>query len=222
MPEHEMESSFLPRFDFSSEELSRFAVTRFLAGDWMGLGCSEAEAAESVLALTERLHQAHIATGEIVHQVFFPLQMLLMARRHRDFATIQQEPAFSKVAQSNLLRLFDAFLSGGEKGFMAKWADIFSHSAPSNENTTNAVTLAGGTGSSMDSAIITMGVDEETTVFAEYWYLAYVYGRKGVDWNPGLQSLLEGDVGKIYDHFQIELSDGRGVEVYFDISHLAY
>src|SRR5579864_2248892 len=223
LPTPERKSEFVPRFDFSDEELSRFAITFLLVGEWTDLASSEEDAAESVMAFIDRLRQTQIERQDIVKQVFFPLQMLLMARRYSDFKTIQQEPAFSKTGQSSLQRLFASLLSKGRGGFIAEWTDTFSHSDRQDHKRTDLVALAGGPGFSKDSAIIAKGVDNEVTIFAEYWYLAYRYGRMGLDWRLGLQALLKRDQnGKMYDVFKVELSDGRCFDVYFDISHLPY
>ena len=57
----------------------------------------------------------------------------------------------------------------------------------------------------------------------EYWYLAYTYGKMGIDWVCESQMLLKRDeTGRMYDCLNVRFEDGGLRQIYFDISHLPY
>jgi len=75
-----------------------------------------------------------------------------------------------------------------------------------------------GTGESSDDPIIIGGVSNNMeAVRAEYSYLSQKFGVKGVDWNLLQQSLM-GINDRMMDKMDIELSDGRKITLYFDIT----
>ena len=75
-----------------------------------------------------------------------------------------------------------------------------------------------GSGESQDDPIIIEGVsDNMEAVKAEYSYLSQKFGTKGVDWNLLQQSLM-GVNGRMMDKMELELSDGRKITLYFDIT----
>ena len=75
-----------------------------------------------------------------------------------------------------------------------------------------------GSGESIDDPIIIEGVSNNfEAVQAEYSYLSQKFGNKGVDWKMLQQSLM-GSNGRMLDKMDIELSDGRRITLYFDIT----
>ena len=76
---------------------------------------------------------------------------------------------------------------------------------------------AGGTGGSMEEAIVIAAPDEWTGVDREYACLSARYGQRGTGWDLQRQSLLMHE-GKKYDRMDITLADGTERTVYFDIT----
>jgi hypothetical protein len=80
------------------------------------------------------------------------------------------------------------------------------------------VTFTGGSGESMEKAVIIQGApNSQIGVGAEYYYLEKRFGERQVDWKLIRQS-LRGKGGKYYDLMQIELKDGTKKDIYFDIT----
>ncbi len=80
------------------------------------------------------------------------------------------------------------------------------------------ITLSGGPGDTMATAIVIKGAkSSQDGIPAEYYFLEKKYGKMQVDWKLSRQSLMHQD-GKHYDLMQIELKDGTKKEVYFDIT----
>lgn len=211
----------VPRFDYTDEELFRFGITYIVLGRWEGLVSSEDQARRSVMLVVQQLQEAGCERRELVRQVYLPLQILLMARRRGDFCTIQREPAFSKIGQRNLASLYDAFILRGKSGFDSEWQRILISPESSTGSGGCVVSYSGGPGLWKGSAVCLRGGDWETTVHAEYWYAAYLYGRMGIDWKLCIQALTERDrEGKKYDILEIELPGEGRLRIYFDISHL--
>ena len=80
------------------------------------------------------------------------------------------------------------------------------------------VTYAGGTGDSIETAVIIHGAANQMQgVDAEYRYVAQKFGPPGQAWDLENQALLQHE-GKHYDLLNIRLEDGTKRAIYFDIS----
>lgn len=79
---------------------------------------------------------------------------------------------------------------------------------------------SGGSGNTMEDAIIIQAASSFMGVSAEYDYVGMQCGRKNVDWTLKTQALLEPDGPdcKHYDLLTVKLKDGTLREFYFDIS----
>lgn len=216
-----LEELFHPAFDFTVEDLFRFGITFFVTRRWEKLVRSEEQSKDCVMTVVRQMHQANVKSRDLIKQFYFPLQLLLMARGRKEFSAIQQEPAFSKTGQRNFSKLFDAYAVGGQAAFDEEWRQIQRLSVESTENRQEIVTYTGGPGLTKENAVLLRGAGAETTVLGEYWYLAYTFGRMGVEWKPMMQALIKRDeAGKVYDVLEVEFADGRRNRFYFDISHL--
>lgn len=157
-----------------------------------------------------------------------------MAQKCGDFLTIQQEPAFSRAGKSNFADLYDAYAfgSGAEAGFHQVWTRIQSGFGRSPEESEDVVTFSGSSGLTKETAvridpvpdrILAHRREAEPILMGEYWYLAYNYGRMGIDWVRESQILLKRDeTGKMYDCLDVRFKDGGLRQIYFDMSHLPY
>ncbi len=187
-----------------------------------------------MFTVVQRMHEAKILRRNLIRQLYFPIQMLLMARRDGDFLTIQKEPAFSRAGQSNFGRLYDAYAdgSGGAAGFHEEWKHIQEQGEATAEEGQVIVTYVGGCGLTKETALRIQPVlprvvihkrEAEPIVLGEYWYLAYMFGKMGSDWRGQSQARLNRDEeGNMYDRLDIEFSNGDPLQIYFDISHLPY
>ncbi len=212
-----------PRFDFSQEELAAFGTTFFLVGRWRDLVETEKEAADWVLGITRNVTQQTSSDRDAVQSLFFPLQMLLMARRSSDFCSVQNEPAFSTSGHRNFRRLHHAFRRAGESGFADQWRRIFPGEGELSVPQNQIISYRGGSGDSKDTAILLSTSEPPLMVSAEHWYLSYQFGRQNQQWSKAMQALLRRDQnGKMYDVIEIDLTDGARKSVYFDISSLPY
>ena len=52
----------------------------------------------------------------------------------------------------------------------------------------------------------------------EYSCLEKKFGRRGVDWNLELQTLVQDQSGRKFDRLLIKLADGRKKDILFDIN----
>jgi len=91
---------------------------------------------------------------------------------------------------------------------------------------------SGADGSSVDKAIVIRNKsnyencesdDQIRTEYGksidqEYTYLTNKFGMKGLDWNPGLQSLVKGANSRDYDQITVRLSSGETKTIYFDVT----
>jgi hypothetical protein len=235
-------ANFQPRFSLTEEEWFQVGITYFLAGRWNDTIAShwrpvpraslysECEAEDCVLAVFKRMHESGQELGK---KFFFPIQVLLMARRCGDFLAIQQEPAFSKTALDNFVELYFAYAykPGGEAGFHQEWTRIQAGFGKSPEEKED-VAFSGGPGLTKETAlridpmpdrILANRREAEPILMGEYWYLAYTYGRMGIDWVRESQMLLKRDeTGRMYDCLNVRFEDGGLRQIYFDISHLPY
>ena len=76
----------------------------------------------------------------------------------------------------------------------------------------------GGSGSSMEDAIVIKAPTDGMGIAEEYTYLQQHYGQKDRDWKVEGQALLMGQGGKPYDLLTVKFKDGKVREFYFDIS----
>lgn len=239
-------TDLLPRFNLTDEERLQVGITYFVAGRRFDAGAwhwrpvpraslySECEAEDCVLTAVKRMHESGVPRQDLVKHLFLPIQLLLMAQKCGDFLTIQQEPAFSRHARNNFADLYDAYAfgSGGEAGFHQEWKRIQAGFEESPDKSEDVVNFSGGLGSTKESAVriglvpdrvLAHRREAEPIVMGEYWYLAYTYGRMGVDWVRENQVLLKRDeTGKMYDCLDVRFKDGGLRRIYFDISHLPY
>jgi len=80
------------------------------------------------------------------------------------------------------------------------------------------ITISGGSGQSQEDALaIRNAPNEKDGVAAERYYLQETYGQKDSDWFFVGQELVTGE-DRHFDRIDIQLADGTGVSVYFDIS----
>jgi len=84
---------------------------------------------------------------------------------------------------------------------------------PPKEAKAEEVKYEGGDGSSMEKAVIIKARNEQVGVDAEYAWLA----KKYPGYKMTRQSLMR-DKGKKYDMLEIKTTDGKQLEVYFDIT----
>jgi hypothetical protein len=77
---------------------------------------------------------------------------------------------------------------------------------------------SGGSGTSMQDAVVITVPQAYLGIRAEYAYIEEQCGRRDVDWRPGGQALLLGEGGKRYDCITIRLQDGAVRDFYFDIT----
>lgn len=74
-----------------------------------------------------------------------------------------------------------------------------------------------------ESVVIVDAVDHMDGIAAEYAYLEERFGRRGVDWNLVIQSLIEEPPDEKHstirhlDKLLIELADGSNRAIYFDV-----
>jgi len=85
------------------------------------------------------------------------------------------------------------------------------------ENITTNGLFGGGTGETIESAIVINTISPLIGVAAEYQYLSNVCGEIGVDWSLRLQNIIE-EKSRYYDVLQVELTGGEFRSFYFDIT----
>jgi len=79
-------------------------------------------------------------------------------------------------------------------------------------------TLSDNTGNSFEDAIVIKGAkDSEEGIGAEYEYLVEKFGIPKIGWKFIRQSLIPAE-DKYFDKLIIEVSNGKEVEIYFDIT----
>lgn len=84
-------------------------------------------------------------------------------------------------------------------------------------NQNGVVTFEGGSGDTIESAIIIKGATNGTLgLQAEYQYLTQKFGQRGIDWDLENQSLLRLD--RYCDEMHIQLADGTQTVIFFDIT----
>lgn len=239
-------AGYQPKFSLTDEELFQIGVTYFVAGRWndaiaslwhpvpRASMASECEAEDCVLQVVKRLHESGVPRRDLVKHFFLPIQLLLMAQRNGDFLSIQHEPAFSRAGKSNFGDLYDAYAfgSGGEAAFHQEWTRIQAGFEKPAEESEGIVTFSASAGLTKETALRIVPVPDrvlihrreaEPIVMGEYWFLAYTYGRMGIDWVCESQALLKRDeAAKQYDCLNVRFKNGELHEIYFDISHLPY
>lgn len=77
---------------------------------------------------------------------------------------------------------------------------------------------SGGSGTTMEDAVVITTTSEPSGVHAEYRYVEMRCGKRNVDWKLKTQELLEGSDGKSYDLLIVVLKNGTVRDFYFDIS----
>lgn len=75
----------------------------------------------------------------------------------------------------------------------------------------------GGSGDSIDNAVVVTTPSSGVGINAEYAYLGLMCGRRNVDWTLNMQALMEFG-GRHFDKLSVELSGGSCRDFYFDIS----
>jgi len=85
------------------------------------------------------------------------------------------------------------------------------------ENITMKELFGGGTGETIENALVINTISPLIGVAAEYEYVSNACGEIGVDWTLRLQSIIE-ENGKYYDVLDVELDSGESRSFYFDIT----
>lgn len=87
-------------------------------------------------------------------------------------------------------------------------------------NSAGTVSYVDDAGDSMDTAVVVLGARSSSQgIQAEYDYLAYKFGRRGVGYEPLGQALIgDGKGEKYYDAISVRLCDGTEKEIFFDIT----
>ncbi len=90
--------------------------------------------------------------------------------------------------------------------------------APKEDPARPKITLSGGPGDTMATAIVIKGAkSSQDGIPAEYYFLEKKYDKMQVDWKLSRQSLMH-QGGKHYDRMQIELKDGAKKDAYSAIT----
>ena len=183
------------------------------SGNWEGLDNSEESAKDFLLRVISRLNTHGYNT---IRDVVWMMQNILMAQRKNHFLAIQKEPPFMRFTFRNLLLLDEAWSSGKDQTFHAKWNEIFAPGWKDAVPPHQLIRLTGGPGDSADTAIIVHAPDAETRICAEYWHLYYTYGRMYKDWQPRIQGLTVPDEqGREFDVINIRLPEGSEEKIFF-------
>ena len=77
---------------------------------------------------------------------------------------------------------------------------------------------SGGSGETMEDAIVINARNTPAGVAAEYRYVSDRYGRLDADWTLVLQALQMPEDGRVYDVLRARLKNGEVKEFYFDIT----
>jgi hypothetical protein len=85
------------------------------------------------------------------------------------------------------------------------------------ENITINELFGGGTGETIEKAIVINTISPLIGVAAEYEYLSSVCGEINVNWSLRTQSIIE-EKNRYYDVLQVELNGGESRSFYFDIT----
>jgi hypothetical protein len=82
------------------------------------------------------------------------------------------------------------------------------------ESEGNGISYDGGSGDSIDDAIVIHAPNSVVGIMAEYAYIENQYGVKDQDWTLSMQSQLSKN-GRDFDMLSIELKDGTEKSFYF-------
>lgn len=85
------------------------------------------------------------------------------------------------------------------------------------ENITIDELFGGGTGETIEKAIVINTISPLIGVAAEYEYVSKVCGEINVNWSLKTQSIIE-EKNRYYDVLQVELNSGESRSFYFDIT----
>jgi IMP cyclohydrolase len=81
-----------------------------------------------------------------------------------------------------------------------------------------SVSYSGGTGKSMEDAVVITAPSSLSGISAENEYIQMECGRRNEDWTKMKQVLVNGSNGNHYDVITIQLKNGTTREFCFDIS----
>jgi len=85
------------------------------------------------------------------------------------------------------------------------------------ENITINELFGGGTGETIEKAIVINTISPLIGIAAEYEYISNVCGEINVNWSLKTQSIIE-EKNRYYDVLQVELNSGESRSFYFDIT----
>ncbi len=77
--------------------------------------------------------------------------------------------------------------------------------------------FGGGTGETIEKAIVINTISPLIGVAAEYEYVSNVCGEINVDWSLRTQNIIE-ERNRCYDVLQVEMNSGEFRSFYFDIT----
>ncbi len=85
------------------------------------------------------------------------------------------------------------------------------------ENITINGLFGGGTGETIEKAIVINTISPLIGVAAEYEYVSNICGEINVDWSLRTQKIIE-EEKRCYDVLQVEMNSGEFRSFYFDIT----
>jgi hypothetical protein len=85
------------------------------------------------------------------------------------------------------------------------------------ENITVKELFGGGTGETIEKAVVINTISPLIGVAAEYQYVSNVCGEIGVDWTLKFQNIIE-EKNRYYDVFEVEFNGGESRSFYFDVT----
>lgn len=205
--------------------LPKGAVARLTEEDMVGLGvCFAADGLWTPIGLEAREAEAMVMSffnhltvprRDRLKSVVQRTMNSLMATRRSGFDKIQEEPPFSLFAAETLREMEKRYTDDGPEEARSYWRERFSPDVPVQRVPAPIVQVEDRGGDSAENAIEIAAPDQESWIYAQYWYLSYWLGR---DWKSSghMTPRSTGD-GYHYSELWLEMPDETPYRVWFRI-----
>jgi hypothetical protein len=188
-------------------ELIYFTAQSIAAGEWEKLKLDRETAFGLLRSFCGKVLPDGIEPDVFAGSIYHTVQSAMLARRGFDFETLQLFPPFSEFGRRNLTQLLTFYRAKGDEALENAFRRMFREGWETRRPPEEIV----------ETPVRFSTDDLEKRIRAEYWFVAFTYGKEDEQWKRGVHfTIAQPRTYSMISQWSITLKDGRAVNVYFD------